>query len=224
MIQEWFDRSHTTSPLTAAPLANMTLIPNQSIKSMIIEFLEQHPKHAPTATLAPDGLPFQAKGDTGSGGATGDVGGAGESSGTGAYGYPYRVIGNRSSRKDPKRTSQGGSLLLNSLASENKTASAHEDHAEAASSNSDARRAVVLAGVHQAEVHTRRLGVLPAYQALVAERTALVAELEAVRNVNVALESQITELQNSSHWSDEDEEVFGFPSDSDSDSGSGSDG
>ena len=148
MLLEWFKRGHSTSPLTAAPLAHTTLIPNQSIRSLIIEFCEQHPEHRGSDE------PF-----SGPKGA--------EDEGAGADRRAASTSHNNNKRSG-RRSATGTSASLAS------------DFAAGSKEGATSRRAVVLAGVHQAEVHTRRLGVLPAYM-------ALVAELESVSAVSIAL-------------------------------------
>ena len=130
MLLEWFKRGHQTSPLTAAPLTHTTLIPNQSIRSLIIEFCEQHPEHKGSAE------PFSGPGEAGAG--------------AGASRTP--------TRSSDKNNGNGSSSTLTGT-----SASLASDFAAGNNKGADGRRAVVLAGVHQAEVHTRRLGVLPAY-------------------------------------------------------------
>jgi hypothetical protein len=80
-------------------------------------------------------------------------------------------------------------------------------HRQQPDEGKERRRSVVLAGVHQAEVHTRRLGVLPAYM-------AVVSELEQLRAANASLESKMATMVpagSKGGGGEDDEEEFGFP-------------
>eukprot|EP00997_Jenningsia_sp_PLL12_P010341 NODE_7566_length_449_cov_49.655000_g6728_i0.p2 GENE.NODE_7566_length_449_cov_49.655000_g6728_i0~~NODE_7566_length_449_cov_49.655000_g6728_i0.p2 ORF type:complete len:94 (-),score=22.04 NODE_7566_length_449_cov_49.655000_g6728_i0:70-351(-) len=51
-IEEWF-RDHRTSPKTNAPLADLTLTPNRTLRSAIIQWKESLPPEVPAAPLPP---------------------------------------------------------------------------------------------------------------------------------------------------------------------------
>lgn len=168
MLLEWFKRGHKTSPLTAAPLSHTTLTPNQSIRSLIIEFCEQHPEHkAPDpASLTPS-----TSNCTSSTGKSTDVGGSGGSSG-GRVASTAHVTGTSASLASDFAAAAAAGRIQIGRRSRNEGRRGHGDADGVGGSsmggdgaevggdlNGSSRRAVVLAGVHQAEVHTRRLGV-----------------------------------------------------------------